>query len=129
MDTIKKVLIVEDSSTIIEQVKLFLKPLGVTVINAGSEFGMFQSIESYGKCVDLVLMDITLKSENGIDLIKSLRKNEKYEMVPVVIITEHAKKEWVLEAKKLKVDGFLRKPIDKDQLLQRVDSIINKKTD
>ncbi len=76
--TKKRILIVEDSPTVVEHIKIMLKNSNVKVFNAGSEFGMMQSIESYGKLVDLILMDLTLKTENGMDLIRNLRANDKY---------------------------------------------------
>jgi len=124
MENQKRILIVEDSPTVIEHMKMLLKNSNVKVLNAGSEFGMMQSIESYGKTVDLVLMDISLKAENGMDLIRNLRKNDKYKELPIIIITEHANKDLILEAKKLQVSGYLKKPIQKDVFLDRITDAI-----
>jgi len=60
---------------------------------------MLNSMEEYGKCVDLVIMDLTLKYENGFDLIKKLRSSEKYGEIPVLVLTEHADANSVLTAK------------------------------
>ncbi len=124
MENQKRILIVEDSPTVVEHMKMLLKNSDVKVLNAGSEFGMMQSIESYGKLVDLVLMDLTLKAENGMDLIKNLRSNERYANLPIIIITEHANKDLILEAKKLKVKGYLKKPIEKETFLDRIYDVI-----
>ncbi|WP_430885978.1 response regulator [Fusibacter sp. JL216-2] len=135
MENQKRILIVEDSPTVVEHIKIMLKNSNVKVFNAGSEFGMMQSIESYGKLVDLILMDLTLKTENGMDLIRNLRANDKYKKLPVIIITEHVSKDLILEARNLEVRGYLKKPIEKDIFLDRVYgvignvSIIPKKTD
>ncbi len=120
----KRILIVEDSPTVVEHMKMILKNSNVKVLNAGSEFGLMQSIESYGKIVDLILMDLHLKTENGMDIIRNLRKNEKYRNLPIIIITEHASKELILEARSLKVRGYLKKPIQKEIFLDRVYEVI-----
>jgi DNA-binding response OmpR family regulator len=124
MENQKRILIVEDSPTVVEHMRMLLKNSNVKVLNAGSEFGMMQSIESYGKIVDLVLMDLTLKTENGMDLIRNLRSNDKYKSLPIIIITEHVSKDLILEAKSLEVKGYLKKPIEKETFLDRVYSVI-----
>jgi len=124
MENQKRILIVEDSPTVVEHMKMLLRNSNVKVLNAGSEFGMMQSIESYGKIVDLILMDLTLKAENGMDLIKNLRTNERYNDLPIIIITEHANKDLILEARKLKVSGYLKKPIEKESFLDRIYEVI-----
>lgn len=124
MENQKRILIVEDSPTVVEHMKMLLKNSNVKVLNAGSEFGMMQSIESYGKVVDLILMDLTLKAENGMDLIRNLRDNDRYKDLPIIIITEHANKDLILEARKLKVKGYLKKPIEKETFLDRIYDVI-----
>ena len=120
MGEMKRILIVEDSPTVIEMMKLMLRDMNVKVQTAGSEFGMFQAIESFGKIVDLIIMDITLKSENGLDLIEKLRENPRYQTLPVIVVTEHAKTDFILRAKSLNVKSFIRKPIEKQIFLERL---------
>jgi len=124
MENAKRILIVEDSPTVVEHMKMLLKNSNVKVLNAGSEFGMMQSIESYGKLVDLILMDLTLKTENGMDLIRNLRSNDRYKELPIIIITEHVSKNLILEARELKVRGYLKKPIQKETFLDRIYEVV-----
>lgn len=124
MGEMKRILIVEDSPTVIDMMKLMLKELNVKVLTAGSEFGMLQSIESFGKVVDLIIMDITLKTENGLDLITKLRESERYQEIPVIVVTEHAQSDFVLRAKALGVKSFIRKPLDKTTFIERLEDTI-----
>lgn len=117
---LKRVLIVEDSPTVVEQMRLFLKTENCKVTHAGSEFGMMQMIEEYGKVVDLVIMDVNLKNENGLDLVEKLRTNDKYASLPVIVVTEHAQVDFIMRAKDLKVSDYIRKPITKDSFVDRV---------
>lgn len=123
----KKIMIVEDSHTVRYEVRLILDKLGVTLVEVANGLGMFNVVEEYGKQVDLIIMDLTLKRENGFDLIEQLREIEKYKEIPVLILTEHANKENVIKAKHLGVNGYLRKPIQKDELIERVSTILNLK--
>lgn len=120
----KKVMIVEDSNTVRMEVKLLLGKMGIDVVEAANEFGMLNTMEQYGKCVDLIIMDLTLKNENGFDLIKRVKDSEKYCDIPVLVLTEHANRQNVLTAKELGVAGYLRKPIQKDELVGRVSTYL-----
>ncbi len=120
----KRVMIVEDSNTVRYEVKLLLKKIGVVLIEVANSIGMYNAIEEYGKIVDLIIMDLTLKNENGFDLIKSLKSSERYNNIPVLILTEHADRDNVLTAKDIGVEGYLRKPINGTELLERVSKIL-----
>jgi two-component system chemotaxis response regulator CheY len=120
----KRIMIVEDSHTVRYEVKLILEKLGFTLVEVANGLGMLNVIEEYGKPVDLIIMDLTLKRENGFDLIKQIKGIEKYSQIPVLILTEHANVENVMKAKQLGVDGYLRKPIQKDELVERVSKIL-----
>lgn len=120
----KNVIIVEDSPTVRFEVKLLLKQIGLELTEAGGELGLFMQIEQYGKLADMVIMDLTLKEENGFDLIRKLKEDERYSRIPVVVLTEHADMQNVITAKKLGVDGYIRKPIVKDDFLNKVSDIL-----
>lgn len=120
MSEMKRLLIVEDSPTIIALMRTMLKEMNVKIQTAGSEFGMFQAIESFGKTVDLVIMDITLKSENGLDLISKMRENPNYAEIPVVVVSEHAILDFIVRAKELNVKSFIRKPLVKEIFIERL---------
>ncbi len=128
MQNNKKVMIVEDSATVRFQVNALLEKLGLQMVEAGNEIGMFNMVEVYGECVDLIIMDLTLKHENGFDLIKKLKSSERYKHIPVLVLTEHADRESVLKARNLDVAGYLRKPIQKDKLIERVSTILGIKS-
>ncbi|MDP4095142.1 MAG: response regulator [Bacillota bacterium] len=121
----KKVMIVDDSNTVRYEVRLLLKKIGITLVEVANSLGMNNAIDEYGKTVDLIIMDLTLKEENGFDLIKSIKASPNYGDIPILILTEHANKENVLIAKELGVSGYIRKPINKDELIDRVSKILD----
>ena len=116
----KKVMIVEDSGTVRHEVRLLLQKIGIPLVEVANGLGMFNVIDEYGKQVDLIIMDLTLKDEDGLDLIKMLKSNDRYKDIPVVILTEHADKDHVLRARELGISDYLRKPIKRDEFIDRV---------
>lgn len=119
----KRILIVEDSISFRQIIKTMLKDTGVIISEAGSEFGMYNLIDVYGKLVDIIIMDLSLKYENGLNLIKKLRKTDRYKNIPVIIITQHTSKRYVFEAKKLGVKHYIKKPINKSILIDRITEV------
>ena len=105
----KRIMIVEDSPTVRYEVKLLLKQIGIVPIEVGGELGCFMQIEQYGKPVDLILMDLTLKNENGFEIIEKIKENPKYSKIPIIVLTEHADAQHVLKARDLGVEGYIRK--------------------
>jgi two-component system, chemotaxis family, chemotaxis protein CheY len=120
----KQVLVVDDSASIRLEVKAILEKEGYSVREAGSEFGMFNSIDRYGQLVDIILMDLTLNEEYGFDLIGKLRNVERLKNIPVVMLTNHSDRESVSMAKMLGVQGYIIKPINSIFLVERVKAIL-----
>lgn len=121
----KKILIVEDSRTIRLQIKIMLEHEGATVVEAGSEWGMLSKIEEFGISVDLIIMDLVLHSEDGLKLIENLKMNPKYNNIPIIILTEKVELDSILEAKKLSIKCYLKKPVKKLELIDRINSALN----
>lgn len=119
----KRILIVEDSISFRQIIKTMLKDTGIIISEAGSEFGMYNLIDEYGKLVDVIIMDLSLKYENGLNLIEKLRETDRYKNIPVIIITQHTSKRYVFEAKKLGVKHYIKKPINKSILIERITEV------
>jgi len=117
-----KIIIVEDSKTIVKQIKLMLTHVNATVLNVGGGFGLHKEIDSYGHTADLILLDVNLKHESGLDILKELREAEPYKNIPVIIITESRLKDNVIQAKKYKANSYLTKPFTKQMLLDKIAS-------
>ena len=120
-----RIMIVEDSPTVRYEVRLLLKQIGVTPIEVGGEIGCFMQIEQYGKPVDLILMDLTLKNEDGFEIIRKIKSMEKYGRIPIIVLTEHADAKNVMKAKELGVDGYIRKPIERESFLLKISDAIS----
>jgi two-component system, chemotaxis family, chemotaxis protein CheY len=120
----KIILIVDDSVAIRKQVRAILEKDGCIVREAGSEIGMLNALEEYGKKAQLVLMDLNLSTANGFDLIGRMRSIEAYRDIPVMILTEHADKENVAIARLAGVKGYLVKPIDPALLTGRIGQVL-----
>jgi DNA-binding response OmpR family regulator len=81
----KKILIVEDEKDLREAIKTALQYEGFTVETAEDGVEAFTTAHAFRP--DLILLDILMPKQNGIETLKSLRKEEWGKDVPVIIMT------------------------------------------
>jgi CheY-like chemotaxis protein len=115
----RRILIVEDDWAVLEVLKLMLEDDGHVVVTA--EHGQ-EAIATIGsasaKPFDLVLMDISMPTMNGIELAQALRADPRTKNVMIAIHTgldEH----WVRE-RFTDYDVFLTKAADTDLLIEEI---------
>jgi DNA-binding NtrC family response regulator len=74
------------------------------------------------KKVDVIICDILLKNENGIDFLKHI-KNKNIN-TPIILTTAHTDTQYLLDAIKLKVENYIIKPINIKELLNSLHTIL-----
>ena len=75
------------------------------------------------KKVDVIISDILLEGENGIDFLKYI-KDEKEINIPTILTTAHTDTKYLLEAIKLKVENYIIKPIKIKELLDTLYDVL-----
>ena len=74
------------------------------------------------KKVDVIICDILLKDENGIDFLKHI-KNKNIN-IPTILTTAHTDTQYLLDAIKLKVENYIIKPVNIKELLESLHDIL-----
>lgn len=103
-----KILYIEDEELIRKNITKALKLIVGDVYNSDS-ISQAKNILDNNK-VDIIISDINLGLENGLDLIKDIRIN--YKEIPIIILTAHTDKNYLLKATKLKLVDYLIKPVN-----------------
>ncbi len=111
------VLYVEDEDSVQNQTKMILDDFvkEVRVARDGEE-GLQMALEGD---IDIIVTDIMMPNKNGIDMLKELKKTE-HKDIPAIITTAFTETEYLMEAIKLKVDGFITKPINIKDLINSI---------
>ncbi|MGB5792612.1 response regulator transcription factor [Poseidonibacter sp.] len=71
---------------------------------------------------DIILSDIHMPILNGIDFVKKVRLTNR--TIPIVMITAHTDKEYLLEAVELHMEKYIVKPIELEELLDVLEKCI-----
>ena len=74
------------------------------------------------KKIDVIISDILLENENGIDFLKHIKS--KNINIPTVLTTAHTDTNYLLSAIKLKVENYIVKPINIKELLNSLHDIL-----
>lgn len=117
-----KILVLEDDELFLETLEDFLEEEGFEVEIATD--GEIVLSKVYEKNFDLYLFDINVPKLDGINLLKQLR--EKGDETPAIYLTSYKQKEKLMEGFLIGCDDYLKKPIDLDELLLRIHSILKR---
>ncbi len=69
---------------------------------------------------DLMITDVMLRGQSGLDVLTALRQEERMARLPVVVLTARADAETAIEAFAAGADDFVVKPFNSAELLARV---------
>ena len=73
--------------------------------------------------VDIIITDINLKYENGIEFLKELKYDLGYD-IPSIVATAYTDTDYLIDAIKLKVEDYIVKPINLKDLLNAIHDIL-----
>ena len=113
----KKVLIVDDSSTMRKIVTRSLRQAGLDVgeiLEAGDGQEALQTLAS--QPVDLILSDINMPNMDGLEFLRQKSSNPSLQKIPVVMITTEAVADTLTLVKQLGAVGSIKKPFTPDQV-------------
>lgn len=118
---------VEDDKNILEIEMFALKNSGYLVDGFACARDFFKKLEE--KLPDLILLDIMLPDEDGLEIVKKLRKRADTRKLPVIMVT--AKSTEIDKVKGLDsgADDYLTKPFGVMELIARVKAILRRTMD
>ena len=105
----RHILVVEDYPVNVLMVERMLTYAGFDVSTAASGVIM-DIILRDGAVPDLFLLDLILPGEDGVSIMRRLRKDPRFEVTPIIALTAY--KFSPREARRLGFDGYIRKPLD-----------------
>jgi len=122
---VAKILIVEDSPTILAIIKETLEASGYSVITA------VDGIEGLGlaqkESPDLVILDLMLPKMDGYKVCALLKKDAKHARIPIIMFTARSQESDKKMGQDLGANAYLTKPFEPELLLSKVKELLKEK--
>lgn len=119
-----KILIVDDSHTTRILQKNILSNHGYNVTTATNPINALEktALNSY----DLIISDIQMPEMNGFQFIEKLRKDSRYEKIPIIIVSSEPKENHTQEIESTKIIKYIEKNLFKqNELIDFIEGILN----
>jgi DNA-binding response OmpR family regulator len=119
----KKVLVADDSETILLLMRTRLEMEGYAVTTASNGHEVDAALAAAGDAdrPDLILLDAMMPGKSGLDVLQGLRGAG--DETPILIVSAHREEEGLEGAIEMGANGLIGKPIDFDDLLGRIEEL------
>lgn len=117
-----KILLLEDDELFAQTIEDFLDDEGF-VVDIASDGEKALDL-NYKSNYDLYLLDINVPKINGLELLKNLR--DSGDNTPTIFLTSYKDKQTLEEGFLSGADDYLKKPIDLDELILRIKSLLKR---
>lgn len=118
----KSILVVDDSSTMRQQLRMFLLRSGFHVIEASN--GAEGIEQARAMPVDLVICDVNMPVMNGIEMLKAIRQLPNHQKTPVFVLTTESVGSMVQEGKAAGATAWIVKPFKPEILLKGIQKVL-----
>ena len=118
----KKIMTVDDSSSVRQMVGLTLKGAGYEVSEGVDGQDALNKLKA--ATVDMVVTDLNMPNMDGITLIRELRALPQYKFIPIVMLTTESQASRKQEGKSAGATGWIVKPFKPDQLLAVIKKVL-----
>ena len=120
-----QVMVIDDSSTIlIAEKKILLSEQFDVVMESDGAMDALKKLREAVEKPDIIMMDFEMPQMNGIDLLKRIRALNVDSKI--IVVTSYANKGVLMEFLKLKVDGYIVKPIQRQTVIQHLAKVLGR---
>lgn len=124
MENKQLVYIVEDDTSIRELEMYALKNANFDVIGFGEGASFLNELDQ--KIPDMILLDIMLPQDDGLELLTHIRNTPQYSDIPVVMVTAKTSEIDAVKGLDMGADDYITKPFGVMELVSRVKAILRR---
>ena len=119
----KRVLVVDDSPSVRQQVGMSLSQAGYEVVEAGDGTEGVTKIAN-DRDIGLVICDVNMPRMNGLEMVEIVKKEPRNASLPIIMLTSEGQPALVERAKKAGAKGWIVKPFKADLLVAAVKKLL-----
>lgn len=120
----KLIAVVDDEPDIVELVSVNLEKSGFKVEGFYNAAGLLSFVKK--KIPDLIILDLMLPDADGFEVCKNLRNQEKYENIPIIMLTARGEEVDKILGLEIGADDYVTKPFSTRELVARVKAILRR---
>jgi len=117
----KKVLLVEDTPSLAENISDILQNLGFVVTLA--ENGI-EGLHALKTAPDLIITDVFMPAMDGLEFIKAIRKLPEWSSIPIIVLSAKATPEDIKLGKHAGANAYLTNPCTAEELIDAISKLI-----
>ena len=115
----KEVLVVDDSTTASKKIQLMLEKILLKVYVAKDGISAIELLAKNSH-ISLIISDYNMPNMNGLELIKTLKSDEKYSKLPILIITSANDNDLKIKLYKYGANDVILKPVLEEELSSKI---------
>ncbi len=119
----KVILVVDDSPTIRKFVSVALSLKGFEILSCADGMEAIEILPT--KKVDLLITDLNMPNVDGFELISSIRKNNDYREIPIIVLSYLGDTEDIQKGLECGANSYLVKPFDPERIVHEVSKYLN----
>jgi two-component system phosphate regulon response regulator PhoB/two-component system alkaline phosphatase synthesis response regulator PhoP len=120
------IVIVDDDPNLLKITALNLTEEGFRVKGLLDANDLFKFLEK--EKPDLIILDLMLPGMNGFEICKTLKKNERYSSIPVIILSGKNEEADKISGLDLGSDDYIVKPCSLNELKARIRAVLRRRT-
>ena len=127
---VTRILLVEDNadhaSLIIDELEAENVKKKIILMKDGQgavDYFQKANIDSNGEIhshIDLVLLDLNLPKVNGMDVLRFIKNDSRFCIIPVIILSTSSDPDTITEAYKNGANGFITKPVSCEEFIEKM---------
>lgn len=122
-----KLIVADDSRLVRGIVEKAVASIGFEAVPAANGREALNILEAGDENINLVLLDWNMPVMNGIDVIKSMRSDDRFKKIPVLMVSTESEDERIKEAISAGAQRYLTKPFTADQLIDAIHQVLKEK--
>jgi two-component system, chemotaxis family, chemotaxis protein CheY len=119
----KKVLVVDDSATVRQQVGIALKHAGFEIVEATDGAEGIARLDG-DDAIGMVILDVNMPRMNGLEMLEAVKAGGKNAHLHVVMLTSEGQQSLIERAKKAGAKGWIVKPFKAELLVSAVKKLL-----
>lgn len=124
MENNRLIYIVEDDTSIRELEMYALKNSGFEAIGLENGAAFYKALDN--KIPDIILLDIMLPQDDGLQILKKVRSTPQYSELPVIMVTAKTSEIDAVKGLDMGADDYITKPFGVMELVSRVKAILRR---